>query len=157
MTPAATLPDPACAPTPRAASPLEAAHDPYFVQKLWVGDELVGRSRHDVFREICANRRVLHVGCVDWPITSVESSLHLFLDRHCAALDGFDVHDEAFAMLQPHLRVPLPVGAPGRVHQQRDGRRSMSRCSGRCWRSIPAGRGSRACSRCGRFCARPVR
>jgi hypothetical protein len=86
------------------ASAIEAQHDAYFVQKLWVGDELLGRNRFDVFREICERRRVLHVGCVDWPITSVESNLHLHLDRHCAALDGFDVHEEAFATLRPHLR-----------------------------------------------------
>jgi hypothetical protein len=85
-------------------SALEAQHDGYFVQKLWVGDELIGLNRFDVFRQICANRRVLHVGCVDWPITSLESSLHLFLDQHCAALDGFDVHDDAFAVMQPHLK-----------------------------------------------------
>ena len=107
MTAAATHPQPPAASSAPAGTPtsaLQAAHDPYFVQKLWVGDELVGRSRFDVFREICADRRVLHVGCVDWPITSVESNLHLFLDRHCAALDGFDVHEEVFATLQPHLR-----------------------------------------------------
>lgn len=86
------------------ASVLEAQHDAYFVQKLWVGDELVGQSRFEVFRQICANRRVLHVGCVDWPITDVENNLHLFLDRHCAVLDGFDVHDEAFPALQPRVK-----------------------------------------------------
>jgi len=85
-------------------SALEARHDAYFVQKMWVGDELAGQDRFEVFRQICANRRVLHVGCVDWPITAVEHNLHLFLDRHCAALDGFDVHDEAFPMLQPHVK-----------------------------------------------------
>jgi hypothetical protein len=83
---------------------IEAGHDAYFVQKLWVGDELVGLDRIQVFQKICANRRVLHVGCVDWPITNVENSLHLRLDAHCAALDGFDVHDEAFELLQPRLR-----------------------------------------------------
>jgi len=86
------------------ASALEAQHDAYFVQKLWVGDELIGQSRFEVFRQICANRRVLHVGCVDWPITDIESNLHLFLDGHCAVLDGFDVHDEAFPTLQPRLK-----------------------------------------------------
>lgn len=85
-------------------SPLDSLHEPYFVQKLWVGDELVGRNRFEVFRQICQDRRVLHVGCVDWPITRVEDNLHVHLDPHCARLDGLDVHDEAFAILQPRLQ-----------------------------------------------------
>lgn len=85
-------------------SALESQHDAYFVQKLCVGDELIGVNRFEAFRQICADRRVLHVGCVDWPLTAMETSLHLFLDRHCAALDGLDVHAEAFPAMQPHLK-----------------------------------------------------
>jgi hypothetical protein len=87
-----------------ARSPLEALHDPYFVQKVKVGRELAGRSRADVFRQICQGRRVLHVGCADWPITDVQRSLHVQLDPVCAQLDGFDVHPEAFEQLRPHVR-----------------------------------------------------
>lgn len=85
-------------------SALERLHDPYFVQKVSVGRELVGRPRVEVLREICHGRRVLHVGCVDWPITDPQNCLHLKLDDTCAALDGFDVHAEAFAKLEPHVR-----------------------------------------------------
>jgi hypothetical protein len=89
---------------PRApVSPLDNAHAPYFVQHVTVGDELAGRSRLDVFSQICSGKRVLHVGCVDWPITDARNSLHVQLDPHCR-LDGMDIHHEAFAALQPHLR-----------------------------------------------------
>ncbi len=91
------------APTGRV-SELESRHAPYFVQKVRVGRELVGRNRTEVLREICAGRRVLHVGCADWPITDVQSSLHVQLDAVCAQLDGFDVHAEAFDILRPHVR-----------------------------------------------------
>jgi hypothetical protein len=84
-------------------SPLELAHQPYFTQKLIVSEELVGRGRLDVFTQLCAGKRVLHVGCVDWPITDLNHSLHLQLDKICD-VDGFDIHDEAFAQMQPHLR-----------------------------------------------------
>ena len=87
--------------TPR--SPLEGAHDPYFVQKVVVGRELAGRSRLDVFRQICQGRRVLHVGCVDWPITDPANSLHVHLDKHCHQLDGLDIHPEAFPAIQPYV------------------------------------------------------
>lgn len=84
-------------------SPLERAHPPFFVQKQYVGDDLKGRSRVEVFRQICAGKRVLHVGCVDWPITDLQRSLHLQLDD-CCTLDGFDIHPEAFEIMQPHVR-----------------------------------------------------
>jgi hypothetical protein len=88
-------------------SVLESKHDKYFVQKVWVGDELAGRTRFDVLRQICTGRRVLHVGCVDWPITDPASNLHVFLDSCCAHLDGFDIHDDAFATLRPLVRGQL--------------------------------------------------
>jgi len=85
-------------------SPLEHAHAPYFVQKVAVGEELMGRSRMDVFGPLCEGKRVLHVGCVDWPITDLKNSLHLQLEPLCAQLDGFDINTEAFAQMQPHLK-----------------------------------------------------
>jgi hypothetical protein len=88
-------------------SALERMHEPYFVQKVAVGRELMGRPRLDVLGEMCAGRRVLHVGCVDWPITDPKTSLHLQLEPSCARLDGFDLHAEAFDALRPHVRGQL--------------------------------------------------
>jgi len=84
-------------------SSLELGHAPYFVQKVPVSEELIGRSRMEVFKPLCEGKRVLHVGCVDWPITNLRNSLHLQLDPHCQ-LDGFDINHEAFAQMQPHLK-----------------------------------------------------
>lgn len=103
-----TTPHTAAAP---AAAPLVSAlqrqHAPYFVQQVKVGRELEGRSRLDVFRQLCAGRRVLHVGCIDWPITDVRNSLHVALEGACAQLDGFDIHAEAFDQVRPHVRGAL--------------------------------------------------
>lgn len=85
-------------------SPLEHAHQKYFVQKVAVSEELRGRSRMDVFGPLCKGKRVLHVGCVDWPITDLKASLHLQLEPLCAQLDGFDINTEAFQHMQPHLK-----------------------------------------------------
>ena len=87
-----------------ARSPLESLHEPYFVQKVSVGRELIGRSRLDVFAQLCKGRRVLHMGCADWPITDPTTSLHLALEPHCGRLDGFDIHAEALAALAPHAK-----------------------------------------------------
>lgn len=85
---------------------LEYAHQRYFVQKVPVSEQLVGAPRLDTFVAFCADKRVLHVGCVDWPITDLQRSLHLQLDAHCT-LDGFDIHGEAFELMRPHLRGQL--------------------------------------------------
>ena len=100
--PAPAKPEPA-AEAP-AASALEALHAPYFVQRVNVSDEFVGLGRGKVLRDFCAGKRVLHVGCADWPITDLSRSLHLFLDPVCAALDGVDPHTEALEMLSPHVK-----------------------------------------------------
>lgn len=90
-------------PAPRQ-SPLENIHAPYFVQHVEVGSELSGLSRLDVFSGLCAGKRVLHVGCADWPITDPATSLHIQLEAHCAVLDGFDVHAEALDQLRPFVK-----------------------------------------------------
>jgi len=106
---AALIPD-STRPAPQGLRPnepvsaLEAKHAPYFVQKMVVGKELLGRPRIEVLQQICQGRRVLHVGCVDWPITDPANSLHVKLDAVCAHLDGFDIHAEAFDALRPHVR-----------------------------------------------------
>lgn len=109
--PAAIAPETVAQPEPVAPpadtvprSPLEAVHAPYFVQRVEVGTELAQMNRLDVFAALCAGKRVLHVGCADWPITDPATSLHIALEAHCAALDGFDVHLEALEQLRPFVK-----------------------------------------------------
>lgn len=87
--------------------PLAALHDPYFVQQVRVSDDLVGIPRWDVLSGLLAGKRVLHVGCADWPITDPASNLHVQLDAICAQLDGLDPHAEAMEALGPHVRGKL--------------------------------------------------
>jgi mannosyltransferase OCH1-like enzyme len=89
---------------PASISNLEARNDPYFVQRVQVSSELVGVGRLDVFRSLCEGKRVLHVGCADWPITDIRTSLHLALEPVCAALDGVDPQVEALEQLAPHAK-----------------------------------------------------
>lgn len=79
-------------------------HDPYFIQRVKVSTEIASLKRLDVMRHLCQGKRVLHVGCVDWPITNPANSLHVQLDSACQALDGFDIHPEAFDALRPLAR-----------------------------------------------------
>jgi mannosyltransferase OCH1-like enzyme len=86
---------------PVETSALERLHEPYFVQKVQVSSEIANIGRLDVFANMCRGKRVLHIGCADWPITDPATSLHLALEPYCEVLDGFDVHEEALAQLAP--------------------------------------------------------
>ena len=86
---------------------LERQHAAFFVQKQLVQRNLIGRSRIEVFANLCQNKRVLHVGCADWPITNPETSLHLGLQQYCAQLDGFDVQEDALDQLRPFVQGAL--------------------------------------------------
>jgi len=81
----------------------EAKHDPFFVQKIKVSRGMLGLPREVVFAKMCEGKRVLHIGCADWPITDPATSLHVALGPYCARLDGFDPHAEALAALAPHM------------------------------------------------------
>lgn len=89
------------------SSALEAQHDPYFVQKVEVSGDFLGQNRTDVLRAFCTGKRVIHVGCADWPITSPETSLHLALDAVCKKLDGFDIQEDALDALAPFTKGQL--------------------------------------------------
>jgi mannosyltransferase OCH1-like enzyme len=99
----APAPTPPAEPKPAAASAsrLETLHDSYFVQRVNVSSEIAKIGRLDVFRNLCRGKRVLHVGCADWPITDPATSLHLALESVCAKLDGVDPHVEALEQLAP--------------------------------------------------------
>ena len=86
-----------------AVSKLEAVHDPYFVQHVPVSREIAQLNRYDVLLGMCHGKRVLHVGCADWPITDPRTSLHLALETVCAKLDGVDPHVEALEQLAPYV------------------------------------------------------
>ncbi len=88
-------------------SPLEKIHAPYFLQRVPVSSELAALGRMDVFASLLSGKRVLHVGCADWPITDPRTSLHVRLEEHCAHLDGVDPHGEALEQLRPYVRGDL--------------------------------------------------
>jgi mannosyltransferase OCH1-like enzyme len=92
---------------PAVISKLEARNDPYFVQHVPISSELVGVGRLDVFRSLCEGKRVLHVGCADWPITDIRTSLHLALEPVCAVMDGVDPQVEALEQLAPFAKGKL--------------------------------------------------
>lgn len=62
----------------------------YFTQILKVDGSNKDKSRHDFIKELVKNKKVLHIGFVDYPITKPKKSLHLYIANECIRLDGID-------------------------------------------------------------------
>lgn len=84
-----------------ATSILLGKHKPYFTQTVAVSTEFEGMTRKQIFTQLLAGKKVLHVGYADWPITDPQQNLHVQLDKICAKLDGIDPHTEADRVIGP--------------------------------------------------------
>lgn len=72
------------------------------LQRLTVDQTYKDQDRLVFFRPYVENKKVLHVGFVDWPITRTHKNLHLNIAPWCRRLDGIDIHAEK----AQHLQVP---------------------------------------------------
>ena len=78
------------------------ANKQFYYQRTKISDEFINSNRLDFLIPLVKNKKVLHIGFVDWPITDVNASLHLVLAQHCKIIDGFDVNSDH----AENLRVP---------------------------------------------------
>lgn len=83
---------------------IETQHAPFYLQSVPVSDAYVGKPRLEVLRGYCENKKVLHIGCVDYPVTQLAGNLHLQLAPFCATLDGYDIHTEVYPTLEPYIK-----------------------------------------------------
>lgn len=83
---------------------IENQHAPFYLQSIPVSDAYVGKSRLEVLRGYCENKKVLHIGCVDYPVTQLADNLHLQLAPFCRTLDGYDIHTEVYPTLEPYIK-----------------------------------------------------
>lgn len=60
-------------------------------------------NRLDLYRTWCAGKKVLHIGCVDWPFHP-ENNLHIALQDVTDFCDGYDVSNTRYHLLRPHLK-----------------------------------------------------
>ena len=82
----------------------------FYIQKLQVEDMVV--SRIEVYQELCRGKKVLHVGCTDYPVFNPENNLHIQLRGIAQQMDGFDIDAEGIKVLQQY--------APGRYFTRSD-------------------------------------
>jgi Bacterial protein of unknown function (HtrL_YibB) len=72
----------------------------FFLQRLKV--HRYDAPKVEFFADLCRGRRVLHVGCTDFPIFDPATNLHLKLVPVCAVLHGLDTDRDGLATLRAH-------------------------------------------------------
>jgi len=73
--------------------------NPYWIQELKVSKV---NDRMEVFFPFVENKKVLHVGCTDYPIFNKNSNLHLKLKDVCSTLHGMDVDINGIEVLKKY-------------------------------------------------------
>lgn len=75
--------------------------DNFYNQKVYVTN--IREPRFEFFRELCKDRKVMHVGCADAMVFNPESNLHIFLSKtENITLHGLDLATEDLNHLQEH-------------------------------------------------------
>ena len=80
--------------------------DPYWIQPLTVDKRFLNVDRNSFYASLCHSKKVLHIGCADYPITNIDSNLHIHLDK-CCDIDGCDTQAEALELLRPYVKGKL--------------------------------------------------
>ena len=80
--------------------------DYFYLQKLKVRDV---PERLPYLRALCEGRRVLHVGCTDFPVFDPARNLHIQIHDVCRTIDGLDTDVDGMAVLERYV--------PGRYFQ----------------------------------------
>jgi len=62
----------------------------FFTQTLRVG-EITSHS-WEYCRQLCVGKKVLHVGCSDYPIFNAQTNMHLYLSKYTSELIGCDTN-----------------------------------------------------------------
>lgn len=113
---AAPLPEPdvTIQAIPAATAPAPAliergAANYFYLQKLTVADV---PERLPYLRDLCRDKRVLHVGCTDFPVFDPRRNLHIQVQDVCRSIDGLDTDVEGMAVLEKYV--------PGRYYSSAD-------------------------------------
>jgi len=78
-------------------------HLPFFVQKILFLDIF---DRMNLFEYYCKGKKVLHIGCVDYPIFNPKNNLHISLSKLTAEIHGSDLNAEGLKILKQYVDQP---------------------------------------------------
>lgn len=76
------------------------AHGYFYLQRLRVGN-IPTRLPH--IRALVEGRKVLHVGCTDFPVFDPSNNLHIQIADVCGSLDGLDTDRAGMEQLATHV------------------------------------------------------
>lgn len=71
----------------------------YWIQKINVKRI---QNREVVFRPFLENKKVLHIGCTDYPIFDAKNNLHIKISKYTSVLHGMDVDKDGLDVLNRH-------------------------------------------------------
>ncbi|MBW3466588.1 class I SAM-dependent methyltransferase [Arthrospiribacter ruber] len=74
--------------------------DPFFIQELSVKRT---NDRLKLFTPFLKGKKVLHVGCTDYPIFKPERNLHIKIESICKELHGMDIDQAGLDILEKHV------------------------------------------------------
>lgn len=72
----------------------------YWVQRVEIKSV---SNRIEYFKKICANKKVLHFGCTDWPVFNAKNNLHIELVKFTDILHGFDIDVKGIENLKNYV------------------------------------------------------
>lgn len=76
--------------------------NPFFVQEI-SNLEIVD-NRKILFEKLCKNKKVLHVGCTDYPFSEYENNLHSYLNTiGVEFLDGMDIDEDGIQEMKKYV------------------------------------------------------
>jgi hypothetical protein len=78
-------------------------HLTFFVQKIFFFNIF---DRMNLFEYYCRNKKVLHIGCVDYPIFNPKNNLHISLSKLTSEIHGFDLDIEGMENLKQYVNQP---------------------------------------------------
>ncbi len=79
-------------------------YDEFWVQNIKTNKVL---DRVVFFEQICEDKKVLHLGCNDWPIFDPAYNLHIKLAKKAKSIHGFDVDLEGIEYLKKYVNQPF--------------------------------------------------
>jgi hypothetical protein len=78
-------------------------HKNFYVQKILFSDI---SCRMNLFEYYCKNKKVLHIGCTDYPIFNPENNLHINISKLTYEIHGFDLDIEGLKVLKQYVDQP---------------------------------------------------
>ena len=72
----------------------------FFYQKLHDLARRPNLHRNEYIKNAVSNKIVLHVGCVDWPVTDINENLHKILAGIARSIDGCDLPGRGLEQLK---------------------------------------------------------